>query len=69
MTTLLIILGFVLLVGCLIGVCTRELLMNYYNPILKFGNGDKRIGEIKVMKTRSIVNYSSTEDNSNGRTI
>lgn len=36
-------------------LCVREFLIMFYNPLPRFTNGDKRIAEIKVVKTRTIV--------------
>lgn len=50
-----IMVGIAIFVFVIVGVlCARAILANYYNPIPKFQNGDKRSSEIEVEKTRSI---------------
>lgn len=48
-----------LIVGSFI-IIIRELYIRYYNPMPKFKNGDKRIDEIPLVKTRKIEDFFST---------
>lgn len=51
-------------VTCILGIITalvglRNVRIHYNNPLPKFENGDKRIGNVKLSKTRVI---SSSKD-------
>lgn len=51
---LLLCLSLLLILGVSI-VSVRELYINYYNPLPKFENGDKRLDQIHFVKTRKIT--------------
>lgn len=36
-------------------VCLREVLIQFYNPLPRFTNGDKRMCDIVIIKTRDIT--------------
>lgn len=46
-----------LIIGSFV-VIKRELYIKYYNPLPKFENGDKRIDDIRIIKTRKIEDFS-----------
>lgn len=50
-----------LIIGSFI-IIVRELLVRYYNPLPKFENGDKRIDDIRLFKTRKIEGFSQREN-------
>lgn len=50
------VIGLCVLTGVII-FCSREIKAAFYNPLPKLENGDKRIGEIRVVKTRKLVKY------------
>ncbi len=51
-----------LLIAASVVVFFRELSINYYNPLPKFENGDKRINDIDFIKTRCVVKFSQKDD-------
>ena len=51
------IIGATLFVVFIVYMCTKEIKKNFYNPLPKVENGDKRISEIKIAKTRTISSF------------
>ncbi len=62
MENLLLCVSLLLIVGSVV-ISVRELCINYYNPLPKFANGDKRLDQIRLVKTRKITDTSQQEYN------
>lgn len=62
MEFLLLLISIVLIVVVAV-LCIRELYINHYNPLPKFENGDKRLDQIKFVKTRKITGISQRGHN------